>query len=159
MDRWASLTRLLRIESGENSTVHIFSYPQLQLNSDVEAVRVEALTRLGETCGRDRLRDIYETIESGEHYEWAINQLRGAFFEALAEEYDHLLAKTLDRGAEHGGGEVQMGEATYDMLQQLGRVANLYTEVVTSPAEVIPQTLGPLLQIHDVEMSDAREPC
>ncbi len=42
---------------------------------------------------REELKFLYELIVDGDHYQYAINRLRGLLFRALCKECDHLFAK------------------------------------------------------------------
>jgi len=123
--------------------------------SEPDILQVEAVSRLIEKCDRQRLKEIYEAIEDGDYYNWAENELRGVFFDALRHEFGHLLAKLHFRedenlplnedndGFEHGP-RVHMLHGMRDLLNVLVTIADLFMNAVTKPSEIIPDLLKPL---------------
>ena len=69
-------------------------------------IEVEVFLRL-QRCERVKLEEILDWMTMGEHYVYAVNELRGQFFHIMAEEFGEILAKYRIQDDENGG-EIRM---------------------------------------------------
>lgn len=109
-----------------------------------DTLQAEAVARIASQDDSKRLQEIYDSfVLDHRHYAWAVNDLRGFFFGALAVEYEHLLVKL--RFVEHEGTvrrRVTMLPGLQELLLNLAGLSSLLTEAVAVPSENIPKILG-----------------
>ncbi len=117
---------------------------KVQDKVDVEGLRAEAVARLIEKCERARLQEIHELMLDGANWDFVLNEFRGVFFSALAEEFGHVLAKFYIRAGDDG--EIQMLDGMKETLWSLVHIAEIFVDCITSDPSHVPRVLEPLLQ-------------
>ena len=117
-------------------------------DGDTDVVRAELQVRLHEHCSSEDLQHLFEDLQDGDAYDYAINELRGQFFSALRKEFADLLAK---RQAE-GGWDVNNNDEDNEitpglarLVMSLANIANLFVEEVAGNLAGIPQIFSPFL--------------
>ena len=103
-------------------------------NADAGTVCAEAQTRLAELVRTDaeeaeKLHQLINLMIEGDHYVYACNELRGAFFRSLFKEFDEQIAKAMaEEDLFHDTGRI--GEAEYALTRTLAEIADLLCENV-----------------------------
>merc|ERR1712232_708230 len=116
---------------------------------DQDAICAEAQQRLLDLQAQpgkiEELQNIYDLMTDGSHFHYALNELRGKFFEALLAEFAHLLAKNqLAAEGDDGGDLVTQGMEK--LLRELGGIADTLLKACAEDAANIPKVLGSVLQ-------------
>jgi len=107
--------------------------------------RLLAFVRKGTGHGQ-RLSDTLELMTDGDHYEFAINELRGMAFTAVYEEYKGTFFKRRDAMSRLEIGQDRIAHGVKSHLVDLTRVADLLVGFLHENPMEIPATLNPVLE-------------
>jgi len=94
----------------------------------------------------NRLKMIMELITDGDHYEYAMNELRGVLFNTLHREFESEFNKRRKQYTAKDWADDAITTGMKSLLVDLCKMANIFVSVLKENPAQIPATLGTVIQ-------------
>ena len=124
------------IEYINDSAIEIFQLDKSVLLDNHYAIVFEGNPELFQ----EALEDLMEMITEGEHYDYAMNELRGILFNQLHKEFAAEFSKRRDEYTDREWKEDVITPSMKNLLIELGKMANIFVKVMKENPMQIPET-------------------